>query len=89
MFYNCNEFKPISDPEPHHPQNLDEVRGIPLRVYVKDGFCIAVFAWGAISLPSELEARLRELVGHNIACLRFDGKFHIRDLDQESDGTAR
>lgn len=90
VFYSCTEFKSISEPQPHFQQELEESRGILLRVYPKDGFCIAVYNFGAVALPLELEERLRQFVGDRISILRFDGKFHIRNLDQEGiDATQR
>jgi len=65
---------------PCHPRNLDETRGVPLRVYVRDGLCIVIFSWGAVALPEELEPKLRELVGREVACLRLDGKYHVREV---------
>jgi hypothetical protein len=77
-------FKPISDSEPYHPQNLDETRGVPLRVYDKEGFCIAVFAWGAVAFPEELREKLAALVGKHTAILKLNGRYHIRDLEAEN-----
>ena len=82
MIHSCAEFKSISNPEPYHPQNLDESRGVLLRVHEAGGFCIAIFAWGAVSLPVELMGRLRELVGHKTGILRLDG-WHVRNLEAE------
>ncbi len=81
MFYDCNTFKPISDPGPYHPQNLDETRGVPLRVYVKDGFCITVFAWGMVAFPEELREKLTGLIGKTVAILRIGNKYHVRQVD--------
>ena len=81
MFYNCNTLKPISDPGPYHPQNLDETRGVPLRVYTKDGFCITVFAWGIVAFPEELREKLTGLIGKTVAILRIDNKYYVRQVD--------
>jgi hypothetical protein len=81
VFYSCTEFKSISEPQPHFQQELEESRGILLRVYPKDGFCIAVYNFGAVALPLELEERLRELVGKKIAILRLDGCYCVRNLE--------
>ncbi|MCX6677403.1 MAG: hypothetical protein NTU95_05600 [Methanothrix sp.] len=84
MFYESNTFKPISDPGPYHPQNLDETRGVPLRVFIKDDFCIAVFAWGMVAFPEELREKLAPLVGRTVAILRLDGRggpaYHCRAI---------
>jgi hypothetical protein len=57
-----------------------EARGQLLSVFCRNGFAVATFAWGAISLPDELEGGLRELVGHEIAILRLDGRCHVREV---------
>ena len=82
MIYAVSEFKPILEPH-HRLQELEECRGQLLRIFESEGQCIAVFAWGAISLPAEIEQRLRPLVGHKVACMRLNGKIRIRDLEAE------
>jgi hypothetical protein len=81
LIYPCFEAKRLSEPEPHFQLELEESRGILLRVYPKDGFCIAVYNFGAVALPLEIETRLRELVGKKIAVIRLDGQYRIRVLD--------
>jgi hypothetical protein len=61
---------------------LEEAVGILHQVTESEGFAIAVFAWGAISLPGEMSTRLRELINRKIAVLRLDG-YHLRDLEAE------
>ena len=80
MFSDCNTFKPISEDAPHRQQELEEARGQLLRVHEAEGQCIAIFSWGAVSLPGEMVERLRMLVGRKIGILRLDGKFHIREV---------
>lgn len=77
--YSCFEMKRLSEPEPRRQQELEECRGELLRVHEAEGFCVAIFAWGAVSLPGELVGRLRELVGRKIGILRLDG-YHIREV---------
>jgi hypothetical protein len=90
MNYACQTFKPFLEAEARRLQELEEARGELLRLFLKDGFCIAIFSWGAVSLPAELAGRLRQFVGDRISVLRFDGEFHIRNLDQEGiDATQR
>ncbi len=72
--------KRLSEPNPHFQQELEESRGILLRVYPKDGFCIAVYNFGAVALPLEMEERLRELVGKKIAILRLDDQYRVREV---------
>ncbi len=71
-----------------HLAELEECRGLLQSVFVRDGFAVAGFAWGAVSFPEELEERLRELIGREVACLRLDGKFHIRNLGEEGEDHA-
>jgi|GEM_PF-570562 len=80
--YDRSQFKPYLE-SPHRLSELEEARGQLLRIFESEGQCIAVFAWGAISLPAEIEQRLRPLVGHKVACMRLDGKIRIRDLEAE------
>ena len=85
MQYECMEFKPFyknnRDAEAHRLADCEEARGQLLRVFTKDGFCIAAFAWGCCSFPEELEGQLCELVGQDVACLRLDGKYHVWAVD--------
>jgi hypothetical protein len=83
--YNCPTYKSISAPEPHRQQEFEESRGILLRVHESEGFCIAIFAWGAVSLPGDLANRLRELIGQKIGILRLDG-YHVRELEGDHAG---
>ena len=69
-------------PPGSEPRRLPErhvARGKLLSVLCMDGFAVANFAWGAVSLPVELEPKLRELLGLDVACFRFDGEFHLRE----------
>lgn len=84
MIYDCCEFKSMPL-EPRPLPELGEGRGELLRVHELDGFCIAIFSWGGISLPGEFAARLRGLVGRKVGILHLDG-YHIRDLDGEGHG---
>lgn len=79
MNYAVSEFKPISE-SPHRIQELEEARGELIRVFVSYGQCIAVFSWGAVSLPGELREELRALVGKECAILRL-GRYHIREVN--------
>ena len=86
MQYACMEFKPFyknnRDAEaPHRLQELEEARDRLLRTFLKDGFCIAIFRFGAVALPEEMEPKLAGMVGHEVACLRLDGKYHLRSVD--------
>ena len=58
-----------------------EARGQLLSVLCRDGFAVASFDWGCVAFPEELEPRLRDLVGRNAACLRLDGKYHLRAVE--------
>jgi hypothetical protein len=79
----CSEYKFIpGNGRPYRPQNLEENRGVLLQVTELEGFAVATFSHGAISLPGEFAARLRALVGRKIGILCLDG-YHIRDLGEE------
>ena len=67
--------------EAHRLQELEEARDQLLRTFLKDGFCIAIFRFGAVALPEEMEPQLREMVGREVACLRLCGKYHLRSVD--------
>ncbi len=55
----------------------EEARGLLESVSCWDGLTVAVFSWGSVALPPELEPKLRELVGKEAAVLRLDG-YHVR-----------
>jgi hypothetical protein len=78
----CSEYKSILGTGPHRPQNLEENRGVLLQVTEREGFAVATFSHGAISLPGDLAARLRALVGKKIGILCLDG-YYIRDLSED------
>lgn len=80
IFYDCIEYKSYDD-TPHRIAELEEAHDLLLRVLLKGDFCIAVFRFGAVALPEELEPQLRELVGKEVCCLRLDGKYHLRAVD--------
>jgi len=73
----CYDLK-LSVQSPYRLQELEEARGELLRIFLKDSFCIAIFRFGAVALPEEMEPRLREMVGKEVCCLRLDGRYHVR-----------
>ena len=54
-----------------------EARDLLTDLLIKDGLCIAVFKFGPVALPPELEPRLRGMVGQTVSVLRLDG-YHVR-----------
>ena len=70
-----------SGSEPRRLPECSEARDQLLRTFLKDGFCIAIFRFGAVALPEEMEPKLAGMVGHEVACLRLDGKYHLRSVD--------
>jgi hypothetical protein len=82
MISDSQRFKPISAPDSHRLTYLDGARGQLISVIEIEGYAVAAFPWGAISLPGELAERLRPLVGKKIGILCLDG-YHIRDLEAE------
>lgn len=79
MNYDCFEYK--SSQEIRRLSELEEGRGKLLRVLILEGFAVAVFPWGAISLPVEMREVLAGLVGKTVSVLRLDGRFHCRAVD--------
>jgi len=57
---------------------LHEARGLLQDVSCRDSLTVARFTWGSVALPEELEHHLRSMVGHEIAILRIDGRYHCR-----------
>jgi hypothetical protein len=85
MDYACIEFKRFLDSEPRRLSPLEEGRDDLLNVLESNGQCIAALRFGAVSLPGEMTERLRELIGHKVAILRWiDGGYRVRDLDLET-----
>ncbi len=76
--YSVNPYKSILE-APRRLADCEEARDLLLRVFVRDDFCIAIFRFGAVALPEEMEPKLRELVGKEVCCLRLDGKYYIRE----------
>jgi hypothetical protein len=72
-------FKPC-DGSPHRLQEFEEAHDELLQVFLEDGFCIAVFRFGAVALPEETEGQLRELIGKEVGCLRLDGRYYLREV---------
>ena len=67
---------------PRRLHEFEEGSGLLHQVTELEGFPVAVFSWGAIIFPSELEARLRELIGRKITALRLDGRYYIREISE-------
>jgi hypothetical protein len=79
MSYNSpSEMKSLSPSEPRRLADCWEARDFLLKTFLKDGFCIAIFRFGAVALPEMLEPTLREMVGKEVCCLRLDGRYHLR-----------
>ncbi|NBJ15738.1 MAG: hypothetical protein FNP40_09235 [Dehalobacter sp. 4CP] len=70
-----------TESSPHRLAELEEGRGKMIQVLTREGFAVAVFSWGAISLPEEMVRQLRELVGKEIGILRLDGHYHVRTVN--------
>lgn len=80
MIYVVQQYKIILD-APRRLGELEELRYTLLGVRVEDGRCIAKFSNGEFIFPRELREELAGHVGHEIACLRLDGKYHVRAVD--------
>lgn len=78
-YINVPEYKPLHE-APRRLRELEEARDLLLNISLKEVFCIAIFRFGAVALPGELEPQLRELVGREIAILRLDGRYYLREV---------
>ncbi len=67
--------------EPRRLSELEEARDVLLNVFLKDGFAVAGFKFGAVAFPEELREKLEGLVGKTVAILRLDGKYLVREVD--------
>lgn len=65
-------------PSPRRLPEGHEARDLLTDILMKDGLCIALFKFGAVAFPEELEPRLSGLVGRTVAVLRLDGRYHCR-----------
>ena len=77
MTFEISAYPPGSEPRPLPDGH--EARDLLNDVLVKDGLCIAVFKFGPVALPPELEPRLREYVGRQCAILRLEGRYYCRE----------
>lgn len=80
VYYPCSEHKSLSPSEPRRLADCQEARDLLLKTFLKDGFCIAVFKFGAVALPEELEPQLAALVGKQCVILRLENKFYVREV---------
>jgi len=82
MLSDTIEYKSFHE-SPRRLGELEEQKHTLLGVRCEDGQCIANFPNGEFIFPEEMRDGLRELVGHEIACLRLDGKIYIRVVDSD------
>lgn len=61
-------------------RELEESRGRLLRVREAEGRCVAEYSWGSVSLPGEMTEKLQGFVGREVACLRLDNEYHVREV---------
>ena len=66
--------------EPRRLSELEEARDVLLNVFLKDGFAVAGFKFGTVAFPEEMETKLRGMIGREVACLRLDGEYHVREV---------
>lgn len=67
-------------PEPRRLLEFEEARGFLESVSCRNGLAVAVFSWGSVALPPELEPKLAALVGKNTAILRLENRYHVREV---------
>jgi hypothetical protein len=63
-------------------QPWEETRGQLHELLERDGCLVARIGPVVVAIPDELEARLREQVGHTIDILRTDTDYRFRCLDE-------
>lgn len=79
MNYDCIEFKAFHE-SPRRLGDCEEAMGKLIRIFEAEGHTVAAFEWGAISLPLEMREKLELLVGREIAILRLDGRYYLREV---------
>ena len=79
MHYDCISYKSFHE-SPRRLGELEELRYVLLGVRCEDGQCIANFPNGEFIFPEEMRDGLRELVGREIAILRLDGRYYLREV---------
>ena len=82
MDHAAHEFKSCLEPEPRRLVELEEAVGFLHQVAELEGYCVAVFSWGKVSLPGELVGRLRTLQGRRVGILRYDGSYRLRIMEE-------
>ena len=79
MHYDCIEFKTFYE-SPRRLSEREEQRHVLLGIRAEDGQCIANFPNGEFSFPLEMREELEPLVGREIAILRLDGQYYLREV---------
>ena len=69
--------------EPRRLAELEEARGLLECVSCRDGYALASFKWGSVALPGELREMLGGMARRNIAILRLENRYLVRDLESE------
>lgn len=82
MKYGAPVIKSLPSDAHRLQQELSEARGVLQDVYNDGDRCIAVFEWGSVAEPLELEQKLREFLGRKIGILRLDG-FRVMCLENQ------
>ena len=70
----------LPGPEPRRLLEFEEARGFLESVSCRNGLAVAVFSWGSVAFPEELEPQLSGMVGRTVAVLRLDG-YHVQVVD--------
>lgn len=85
MIYSCQSFKPFSEAETNHRQNLNDVIDQLLRVFPKEGFAVSGFECGSVALPEEMESGHQERARRRTLSTHLpDGQSYLRDLAEKS-----
>ena len=79
MYYNTIEYKSFHE-SPRRLGELEEQKHTLLSVRCEDGQCIANFPNGEFIFPEEMRDGLRELVGREIAILKLESRYYVREV---------
>ena len=78
-YIDVSEFKPLHE-APRRLAELEEQLHTLQSIRAEDGQCIAKFPNGECALPLELRERLTPLVGREIAILKLESRYYVREV---------
>ena len=78
-YIEVSEFKPLHE-APRRLAELEEQLHTLQSIRAEDGQCIAVFPNGEFALPLDLHDELEPLVGREIAILKLESRYYVREV---------